>query len=1097
LSDRIDISGDGIFRNEIEERVYNKLKQLVGTDLAEYFKDACRIMSSHPQFATTTHLVGHLLRELDNRFLGVLEHISGDQIDESRKDDKHKARREIVLRFLGIKNDDKVAVFWLQLQLHADAHSKHLSYRRVDESFRKQWDEIVRLYDNLLNNFEEKYLAAHQIVEQLTEIKYPKPADFEQLVDKVPNNRIALKHFFGNANAKWLKLSKFKEHFFKHPPEVVNGYYTDWAESGYLVRHSGTVPIAILEVTLQIPDTTNPIIVGDICKIAVNLPIEECLALIPRVLSQLKGVRAIYAEDALKLIEMLVINKHETTALEIVSILFAPVEDEVTSWRYKKVSARLEQWEYEESLQTVVLLFVKTKKLDLVRLLIDLLDAALDIAYPVDEYSSDNSYWREKIPQANYEENQSIEDSLVSALYLAAIKLIEMGVPVDEILQFFKTAKREIHQRIVLLILAAFEQSTTADAVAPYIVNQTNFSNWTVEYFSALARYFGLLPISEQSRILQWIDEIAADDPNEKDEFIHYRQAQALSYIEEELSLDWKKRYQILKEEFEAISKIESVFSSVTVSYRTTSPFSLDELKNKPVGEVITILRELQPTNEFMSPSLRGLKRTITSLVQEIPNEYALFAFDFKQLQPTYVFSYIEGLREAIKDGKKFDWNAVIELCFWVTQRSLVLSENPSFSDEFDSTWSWTRGEIAILLEVGFMKDAIPFSLREDAWNILEVLLEDPDPNLERDQSYVEIAQNSGFTSSLNTNRGKAFHALLQYSLWCKRNLLALSETERNPVLVDFNSMPEVRAILDAHLLTDRSPIIRSVYGRYFPWLYYLDTTWGTANTQNIFPLASETQPLFQAAWDSYLQNGSVCTDLYPVLKEQYAQSVNLLKQVQSVSPHRNPNIRLARHLMMLYWIGVVKFEEEIMTQFFNIASDDLRAAAIHFIGTCLTELDHNQSERVRKLWRFRLEQAQKNPAMHQKEISAFGSWLYPVATIDVLWQLENVAAVLQISPTLSYTHRVFEWLADRVSEWHDAAEKTDQILLLVAKSLNILMSTAGQERISPVDKLRAGIQTIIQSGNAEAKEIMRSMINKLAAKGNMQFKDLLDSPIN
>jgi hypothetical protein len=49
-----------------------RLLQLVGGEPAAYFRDACRLMAGDVRLEATTHVVAHLLRELDGALSGVL-----------------------------------------------------------------------------------------------------------------------------------------------------------------------------------------------------------------------------------------------------------------------------------------------------------------------------------------------------------------------------------------------------------------------------------------------------------------------------------------------------------------------------------------------------------------------------------------------------------------------------------------------------------------------------------------------------------------------------------------------------------------------------------------------------------------------------------------------------------------------------------------------------------------------------------------------------------------------------------------------------------------------------------------------------------------
>jgi hypothetical protein len=60
------------FANPIQERVYRRLTLLVGAGPAVFFRDVCDLMAEPSRLAATTHLMGHLLREIEGNLLDVL-----------------------------------------------------------------------------------------------------------------------------------------------------------------------------------------------------------------------------------------------------------------------------------------------------------------------------------------------------------------------------------------------------------------------------------------------------------------------------------------------------------------------------------------------------------------------------------------------------------------------------------------------------------------------------------------------------------------------------------------------------------------------------------------------------------------------------------------------------------------------------------------------------------------------------------------------------------------------------------------------------------------------------------------------------------------
>ena len=58
-------------------RIHERLQRLVGPGAASFFFDACRMMEERSLYQSTTHLVAHMLREVESALRDVLEPVSG------------------------------------------------------------------------------------------------------------------------------------------------------------------------------------------------------------------------------------------------------------------------------------------------------------------------------------------------------------------------------------------------------------------------------------------------------------------------------------------------------------------------------------------------------------------------------------------------------------------------------------------------------------------------------------------------------------------------------------------------------------------------------------------------------------------------------------------------------------------------------------------------------------------------------------------------------------------------------------------------------------------------------------------------------------
>jgi len=90
-----------------QESIARRLRQL-GEGPAAFFTDACELLAEQPPRRAVTHLVAHLLREVESAVRSVL--------DPARQPGTgHRASVIAVLDELGISHDEPVAEFWLGL----------------------------------------------------------------------------------------------------------------------------------------------------------------------------------------------------------------------------------------------------------------------------------------------------------------------------------------------------------------------------------------------------------------------------------------------------------------------------------------------------------------------------------------------------------------------------------------------------------------------------------------------------------------------------------------------------------------------------------------------------------------------------------------------------------------------------------------------------------------------------------------------------------------------------------------------------------------------------------------------------------------------
>jgi hypothetical protein len=149
--------------------------------------------------------------------------------------------------------------------------------------------------------------------------------------------------------------------------------------------------------------------------------------------------------------------------------------------------------------------------------------------------------------------------------------------------------------------------------------------------------------------------------------------------------------------------------------------------------------------------------------------ETARFATEAKKfigLEPTYVRSFLSGILEAIRNKIEFDWQYILMLCRWVIEQSKNIHERQYTFGNFNPGWGWTRRTIASLISAGLESNVteIPFSFREEVWEILKPLTDDLQPSPEYEERYGGTNMEPS-TLAINTTRGEAMLAVIRYAL--------------------------------------------------------------------------------------------------------------------------------------------------------------------------------------------------------------------------------------------------------------------------------------------------------------------------------------------
>jgi hypothetical protein len=961
--------------------------------------------------------------------------------------------------------------------------------------------------------------------------KTPTPEEVAKAIARLAHDQ-QRRHFFERLdNPYWIGPLRDKG-LFKNPLPAIRdekegtiGFPT-WPQSRYLARMAAEAPEITIETILQVPDIDNTRIFDDFVDAALNVPADLAAKLVPKTLQWLERRPYIQLPTKLgRLVEHLALGDQLKPAVRLARSLLAVAPDPrltAPGDETKEVSlqpqprARFADWEYGQILKINIPKLVAKAPRQAHSMLCDLLQDALPLFRKgTTTRSPDDSSqsWRPAVEEHFQNLDRDVKDMLVACVRDASELLASTDAKWVRILvRSFRARNRRSR---IFLRLAHHLLRLNPDA-APELVEKTlssygNFNRVRVwhEYALLLTECFKRLSPDGQARILDWVSQGPELGPLRKrhqqffgraateDEELKYSNAwrrDHLALIAADLPESWKQIYSHLIEELGPPEFPDFAAHFEGGSWGLETPKSDTDLAKLSLDELIEFLKSWESPKDFVGPSYAGLGRSLQSVVVNSPEKFANAAPQFQVLEPTYVRALIEGLYDAATQKKSFPWVPVLTLCNWVVEQKGEPPEQRRDFSERDSGWGWTRGAVVRLVSRGLETEPtlIPFELRERVWEVLQPLTHDPDPTAQDEGRYAG-RDFDAMTLSINTIRGEAMHGVVRYALWVERHFQKEVDG-RVRVERGFDEMPEVRKVLEFHLEpeNDSSLAVRSVYGRWLPWLVRLDRKWVNERARSLFPIAETHRALRDACWNAYIVSCSPYDDVFNIFRDEYGNACRRIGRKSGPSGHiGDPDERLAEHLMVFYWRGKLDLEQpdSPLGLLYSQASDSLCGRAFVFVGMSLRntkdQIPKIVLDRLQALWAQRLEIARssESKATHSAEMAAFG-WWFASTKFDDPWSLSQLHEVLMLVGKVEVDHLVVERLAALVEK--QPAQVTECLRLMVEGGKD------GWAISGWLPQARTVLASALKSGDADASQLAVNLINRFGTLGYFDFRDLL-----
>lgn len=1091
-------------------RVLDRLNRLVSPGAAQFFGDACRLMAlndgaSSPNdrragavverpFLATTHLVGHLVREIES---ALREVIVTKRTPKSKSKSGHAGSIDAVFEALEIEGND----LQREWQLLADdlaktAHRDALSTPRPsDREFRTFWNRAVSVFDFVLDHFEPKFQIAYQRVEELR--AFP---DGKRLANEIPRNPMLFERLFREPFApQWVTILK-EERFFERTPEAV------LPAMRFVSAVAETRPEMARKIATCVRSIDNPFVLAEYLDLLNRLPkgglpkrlvgvvlkwidahprfgnIEQSLfakftAIIKRLASENR------LDEARRLFKRFLSTSGPRRGADKSATIIDP-------------SMRLDAWHFNEILRQTSPTLAGKDPLGTMTIMCDALSAVASLqtmrSRPREDFSY---YWRDHIGINGPLPIPRHRDSLLNAIRDAALSEVRRRpAALDEIIDLFLARKKRLFDRLVFWLLTQTIETARARRLGTKLIldaRRFRRPRPDVEESDLLRALYPRLGVSARRKVRAIIDagpKIAhrrrTIDPESEARLNGIWRRDRLASIREWLDARHETEFAALVESL-GEPPTQNEARPTAGAFGSTSPKTAEDLAALEPDELSRLLRTWEPgPKDLFAPSIAGLGDALKTAVGDAPDRYVNQLGVLTDVDPTYARSIVAGFLAALRAGRPLAWRPILEYCGWVVAQPRDPAENKSdLHFDRDGSWRWSRCEAIELLTVGLdaAVSPIPGDLLDLAWSVAEPITRDPDPAFDGSDE----AEGDGPTGvAINSTRGRALHFAFRYLARRRRDF----GTPDNRLGFTMSLLPRVQAVFEERLdeQAERSPAVRSVYGFWFSHVLSIDPAWATCHVTAIFGRPGSSDACASAAWGAFLRYGGRSHATFESLREHYIARVSNVGQssFDSTRAESSDDAALGEHLASYYWNSVIEIDgdDKLLVRFYASAPDELRAHVSDFLGRSFNSPDIAQTtvQRMRAFWDWRAQET-RSTGGSSAELASF-AWWYGSGKFDEDWASAKLVDAVERAGALDPEFAVLSRLASIARD--DPASALACLDTVVRFVQNPWAFLGSQE----------DIRAIIQAGRADptTSALAAGIASRLAAKGLKAFEELL-----
>jgi len=957
---------------------------------------------------STTHVVGHLLREVESAARDVLVRSPAVAAELSRltrkkqgKKRRHTFEISAILVGFGLVTDDKARA-WIEFA--DDGSWATASHRDALRSPRKPTDEFVARFDlfvdvlgSVLDAAESQYARVLHHLEEILIESEPTAEDLDLVATHLGTGVTALAPVFNQLSHTWLVPLRDRG-LFRDPPSVRT--YQDgsfslprWPQVDYLARIAPAAPEEVLATIESLPPTDNDSIHVGLLDAVTRLPApfssRVALLEIPWIESH-RWRHGLLADKIIEVIESLIAQGESGTALALLQVALSFPTEPTRLRTPIAPHSRMPEWTYKRMLQNLVPT-LSDQDPGLTRtILIGLLGAGAEQASP---------YWRTSIE----DHEQNLVTSSLDALLATVRSLYEDQVSkgiigLEAAVEELERSDKMVHRRLALHLLRLFGDSTPA-LVEARLTDQTLLETLPAyhEVRILLRDRFGTLTQAAQAAVIKSLRENASA--------LHIRAAQLregmnLEEIERRSESRWLHWLAVLGRS--RPPELEAEYTSLARVHGTPahpSHYAWVEHVRPPLsaGKTATELLALSDTELVQclissSPGKslwEGEARDIHTAVVRDPIRMAQLAWQLNEIHPSFAAELLRGVHESAGSmpelRESFDWPSLLQLA----EAQTAAAGN----DGANRSWACMCAA-EITADIAKYCDSMDVVRR--AWTTLSKLLAHVDPDNERSHAESSDAD----TLSLNSTRGIALYSAIEFlHALGKRPLPGEDFVKRVSLEVAARASPEV----------EPSSAIRAVLSRHLSLFFTLDSAMASHVAATLF---GPTAPGRADAWRAFILWNNPSEATYRLLKDEYSAA-----SARSGEDDLDVVEALGVHLLTLAAWDVIALDADHspLEIFCRRANARARRHALGVLGRDLhgpVKLPAAHIERLKVVFDWWLKQSAQNREPGE-DLPAFG-WWFSSNVFDSTWALSTLAKVLKLTHgTIEFEHKVCEMLQD------------------------------------------------------------------------------------